>query len=141
MEFLTQECGGKKPQKMVYMSDGCAAQYKNCKNFSNLCHHLEDFGVTAEWHFVATTHGKSAGDGAGGTLKRLVTKASLQRPYEKQVLTARQLYHFAVTEIKGMHFGFATLDEHDQEAKLLEVRLRMTRTVPRMLKPSYHCLC
>ena len=134
VEFLTQECGGKKPQKMVYMSDGCAAQYKNCKNFSNLCHHLEDFGVTAEWHFFATSHGKSAGDGAGGTLKRLVTKASLQRPYENQVLTAGQLYHFAVTEIKGMHFGFATLDEHDQEAKLLEARLRMSRTVPGTLK-------
>eukprot|EP00731_Ephydatia_muelleri_P038605 Em0825g2a len=90
----------------------------------------EDFGVTIEWHFFATSHGKSAGDGAGGTLKRLVTKASLQRPYENQVVNARQLYHFAVTKIKGMHFGFATLDEHDQEAKLLEAWLRMSRTVP-----------
>ena len=56
VEFLTQECGGKKSQKMVYLSDGCAAQYKNCKNFSNLCHHLEDFGVTAEWHFFLPHH-------------------------------------------------------------------------------------
>ena len=33
MEFLTQECGGKKLQKIIYMSDGCAAQHKNCNNF------------------------------------------------------------------------------------------------------------
>lgn len=43
VEFLTQECRGKKPQKIMYMSDGCAAHYKNCKNFSNLCYHFEDF--------------------------------------------------------------------------------------------------
>ena len=130
MEFLTQECGGKKPQKIMYMSDGCAAQYKNCKNFSNLCYHFEDFGVKAEWYFFATSHGKSAGDGAGGTLKRLVTKASLQRPYENQILTAYQLYNYTVTEIKGMHFGFGTVDEHDQESKLLEAQLKMSRTIP-----------
>ena len=28
-----------------YFSDGCAAQYKNCKHFVNLCHHLTDFSI------------------------------------------------------------------------------------------------
>ncbi|KAL5471236.1 hypothetical protein EMCRGX_G029331 [Ephydatia muelleri] len=56
---------GKKPQKIYCTSDGCAAQYKNCKDFTHLCHHLEDFGATAEWNVCATSHGKSAGDGAG----------------------------------------------------------------------------
>ena len=46
----------------------------------------------AEWHFFATSHGKSAGDGAGGTLKRLATRASLQHIYQDQILTALQLY-------------------------------------------------
>ena len=130
VEFLSQKCGGKKPQKIFYFSDGCAAQYKNCKNFTNLCYHFLDFGVHAEWHFFATSHGKSAGDGAGGTLKRLATKASLQRLYKDHILTAEQLYLFAVSEIKGMHFGFATLSEHEQEAKVLEDRLKRSRTVP-----------
>ena len=120
VEFLSQKCGGKKPQKIYYFSDGCEAQYKNCKNFTNLCYHFLDFGVHAEWHFFATSHMKSAGDGAGGTLKRLATKASLQRLYKDHILTAEQLYLFAVSEIKGMHFGFATLSEHEQEAKVLE---------------------
>ena len=63
-------------QKRFFMCQMDApAQYKNCKN---LCHHFEDFGVRAEWDFFATSHGKSAGDGAGGTLKRLATRASLQ---------------------------------------------------------------
>eukprot|EP00731_Ephydatia_muelleri_P003574 Em0001g3574a len=130
LDFVTRECGGKRPQKVYYMSDGCAAQYKNCKNFTNLCYHLVDFGVRAEWHFFATSHGKSAGDGAGGTLKRVACRASLQRPYQDQILTARQLYEFAITEIKGMDFTFASQEEHDREASLLEERLKASRTVP-----------
>ena len=91
---------------MIYFSDGCAAQYKNCKNFLNLCLHLVDFGVPAEWHFFATSHGKSAGDGAGGTLKRLATKASLQHAYQDHILTAHELYQFAVNH---MHQRYAFL--------------------------------
>ena len=90
--FLTAQ-SGKLPSKVMYLSDGCAAQY--LKNFNNLCHHIDDFGVLVEWHFFATSHGKTAGDGAAGTLKRLATKSSLQRPYTEQIITPRQLYNFA----------------------------------------------
>ncbi|KAL5491066.1 hypothetical protein EMCRGX_G016283 [Ephydatia muelleri] len=96
-----------------------------------VCHYIkEDFGVFAEWHFFATSHGKSEGDGAGGTLKRITARRSLQKPYQDQILTTRQLYEFAVSQIKGMHFGFATVAEHDQEAKLLQEQLKTSRTVP-----------
>ena len=64
--------------KCIYFSDGAGSQYKNYKNIANLCHHSTDHGVTAEWHFYATSHGKSPCDGIGGTVKRLVAKASLQ---------------------------------------------------------------
>ena len=36
------------PQKIYYFFDRAASQYKNHKNFINLCHHEEDFGVCAE---------------------------------------------------------------------------------------------
>ncbi len=42
-------------EKIYYFSDGAASQYKNRKNFSNLCQHDEDFGVAAEWHFFGTS--------------------------------------------------------------------------------------
>ena len=35
-------------QKIVYFSDGAAAQYKNRKNLKNLCMHKTDFGIEAE---------------------------------------------------------------------------------------------
>ena len=87
IEFLTSTF--QRPRKIYYISDGCAAQYKNWKKFINLCHHAEDFDVQAEWHFFATSHGKTAADGVAGTLKRLATKASLQRPNESQIMNAK----------------------------------------------------
>ena len=53
-----------------------AGQYKNCKNFLNLCHHESDFGLDAEWNFFATSHGKGPCDGVGGIVKRLAARAS-----------------------------------------------------------------
>jgi hypothetical protein len=51
-------------KKIVYFSDGSVAQYNRKKNYYVACHN-EDFGVPAEWHFLATSHGKSACDGVG----------------------------------------------------------------------------
>ena len=39
------------PTKIIYFSDGATFQYKNRKNFINLCNHQADFGIQAEWHF------------------------------------------------------------------------------------------
>ena len=72
------------PAKFIYFSDGAASQYKNRKNFLNLCHHQADFGIKAEWHFSATSHGKSACDGLGGTVKCLAARASLHPPYDSR---------------------------------------------------------
>ena len=55
------------PRNIVYFSDGAASQDINRKKFLNLCHHKDDFRVKAEWHFSATSHGKGACDGLGGT--------------------------------------------------------------------------
>ena len=129
IQFLT-ETFTNVPNKIVYFSDGCSAQYKNRKNFINLCHHLEDFNVPAEWHFFATSHGKTAADGVAGTLKRLATKASLQHPDGNQILNAKQLFDFAVREIKGISFCYVTSNEHREEADLLRDRFDRSITIP-----------
>ena len=78
--------------KIHYFSDGCAGQYKNKFNFINISSHTTDFGIACEWHFFATSHGKSACDGIGGTVKRATAKESLRRPYSGQILTAQSMY-------------------------------------------------
>ena len=90
MQFLREKFV--KIDKIFYFTDGSAAQYKNRKNFLNLCYHESGFGVQAEWHFYATSHGKEPCDGIGGTVKRLAARASLQRPYCSQIITPNLLF-------------------------------------------------
>ena len=40
--------------KIHYFSNGCPAQYKNCKHFFNLCHHKNDFSVDCILNFFAS---------------------------------------------------------------------------------------
>lgn len=90
---------------------------------------MEDFGIQAEWHFFATSHGKTASDGAAGTLKRLTTKGDLHRPFENHILSPKYLYEFAIQEIKSMHFCYATNTEHEEEARLLQARYEASKTI------------
>lgn len=125
------------PHKIFYFSDGAAAQYKNRKNFLNLCYHKTDFGIDAEWHFFATSHGKGPCDGVGGTIKRLAAKASLQRPYDKQIMTPRQLYEWASENISAMTFAYCTKDDYKHQEIFLRERFQQSRTIPGTQK--LHC--
>ena len=70
-----------------------------------------------------------------GTVKRLATKASLQRPNESQIMYAKQLYEFAMKEIAGMCFCYVTNEEYKEEAQLLQERFDKSKTVTQ----KYHC--
>ena len=68
-----------KPTKILYFSGGWEAQYKNRKNFVNLCRNEVDFGRPAEWHFFATSDGKGSCDGVGGTVNSLIRPGTTNR--------------------------------------------------------------
>ena len=116
--------------KVFYFSDGSASQYKNRKNFINLCHHEAEFGVPAEWHFSATSHGKGACDGVGGTVKRLAARVSLQRPYDQQIMTPRQLFDWAAENVPATFFQYCSLEDYKKEEIFLEKRFKQARTIP-----------
>ncbi|KAJ8684697.1 hypothetical protein QAD02_020490 [Eretmocerus hayati] len=82
-------------KKIIYRSDGAGGQYKNRFNFLNLAFHRRGFGVPAEGHFSATSHGKGPWNGVGGTLKRSVSRASLQRPVNHQIVPVEDLVSWA----------------------------------------------
>ncbi len=129
----------KKPKKLYYFSDGCTGQYKNYKNFINLCHHEQDFAVSAEWHFFASSHGKGPCDGLGGLIKRLAARASLQRTTGNFILNPYQLYSFVVENIPNINVAYCTSLEWEEELKVLKPRFAAARTVPGTQK--LHCFC
>lgn len=112
-----------------YFSDGSAAQYKNYKNFVNLCHHKNDFDVCAEWNFFATSHGKSPCDGIGGTVKRLAARASLQRPSGNQILIPADLFAYCDENISSIIFIFVPKEEIESARAVQEKRFEKCQTV------------
>ena len=88
----------------------------------NSCSHKTNYGVSAEWHFSATSYGKGACDGLGGTVKGLATKASLQRPYKEQIRTPFQVYQWASPKIPGIPFDYSSVEEYESEKRNLEIR-------------------
>ena len=85
--------------------------------------------MSAEWHFFATSHGKGPCDGLGGTLKRLAARASLQRPYENQILTPIEFFNFCDKDIKQIDVVYTTHDQYQAKAELLEERHLTATTI------------
>lgn len=108
--------------KVIYFSDGAPSQYKNRFNVLNVLMHEDDFGIPAEWHYFATSHGKGPSDGLGGTVKRLAARASLQRTSDDQIQTPLQLFEWVSTNIKGMSFAFVSASEVEARKKCLKRR-------------------
>jgi hypothetical protein len=109
--------------KIYYFSDGCGGQYKNYKNFINICHHEKDFGIKCEWNFFATSHGKNACDGIGGTIKRGVAKASLQRIQSDHILNPKAFYDFSKKHFQGIEILYVPKEEITQnKVSFLESR-------------------
>lgn len=125
-------------KKIIYMSDGCTAQYKNRFNAHNLCLHQKDFGIPAEWHFFETAHGKGPSDGLSGTVKRLASKASLQLPYDKQIRTPFELFSWAEKNISGMIFKY--VDKNDVAVNEKTLRRRWKNTPALKNIRSLHAL-
>ena len=116
--------------KIFYFSGGCAEQYKNRKNFINLCHHQQDFNMDAEWIFFATSHGKSPCDGVGGFVKRYVAKRSLQRPLHDQILSYQSMLDLCVREIPSITFFGVSEEEMVNVHADLEDRFAKSKTLP-----------
>lgn len=79
------------------VSDGCAAQFKNRFQFSNIANHEADFGHTASWHFTPTGHGKSEVDGINGVLKKQAREESLRLGDRNFITSAEGFLKFMET--------------------------------------------
>lgn len=127
--------------KIIFMSDGAAAHYKNKKNFASLCNFKSKYGLEAEWHFFATSHGKGPCDAIGGTLKRMAKRASLAQDYGNTIKTPRELYDWAVEQtyksITKLNFCFISAEQYTKMSDELEHLYNHVKTIPGTQK--LHC--
>lgn len=121
---------------ITYFSDGCAAQYKNKSNFLNVTMHQKDFGMRAEWHFFATSHGKGPCDGVGGSVKRLAARACIQG--SASIQTANELYEYIKVAMPDTVFDYTDIEEHERHEEELRARFAGARTLPGT--QGFHCI-
>ena len=58
--------------------------------------------------------------------KSLAGKASLQRPYDRQITTPMQLFQWVSQEIQGITFEYCSIKEHKEEEQRLQDRFQNT---------------
>ena len=117
-------------KNIEYFSDGCAGQYKNCKNILNLCFHHEDFGLSSKWNFFATSLGKQPCDGIGGTVKCLATLASLQRNMCNHILPPQAMFKYCNENVEGVDFIYISSEDLTLVRNTLKERLDTANTIP-----------
>ncbi|KAF4527624.1 hypothetical protein B566_EDAN015427 [Ephemera danica] len=116
-------------KKIFYFSDGSAAQYKNKYNYLNLSYHEEEYGVPAEWHHFGTSHGRGVCDAVGGSVKREVTRASLQRISDGHITTPQELYEFIRQHMPKIRFDFVSVQDFENEERFLKKRYKNPKTI------------
>jgi hypothetical protein len=116
-------------------SDGCSGQFKNKFTLSNLCHMQQDFDVTGEWFFFATSHGKGAVDGIGGLAKRAVWNQVKARKVIVQ--NAEQFLECAKSAIPSINFFLLTNHHIDENRGLLEKRWKSVKKIKEIRSKHY----
>lgn len=118
-------------EKVYFVSDGSAAQYKGYKSFCNLLYHEKDFNVKCEHHFHATAHGKSSCDAASGICKHNARQASKRG---EKIATPLQFYNFCRNKLASDKFKFLFISKERiqdiVEEKNLNERYSKAMTIP-----------
>lgn len=117
--------------RCFYFSDGAPQQFKNVKHFSNIYFHENDFGRKAEWHFHATAHGKGPCDGAGGAIKRMARRASLQMTSEEQISTPLELFEWASKKSSSQNMSvlYRSTKDYEETENFLKSRFEKCKTI------------
>ena len=124
----------KNVKKIIYVSDGAKQHFKNRYQISNLIHHKDDFGISAEWHFSATSHGKSSFDGLGAIFKREAYRASLVAKALEAILNVKALLEWGKKHFKNIHISYYSKADHAKTQRKLNQRFNNAKAVPEILK-------
>ncbi|KAK3911351.1 Protein piccolo [Frankliniella fusca] len=124
--------------EVEYISDGSGSQYKNKFSFYNLCQHEREFGLKAKHSFFATSHGKALCDAMAGTIKRLLTNRSLQRPDNDALDSAEKVYELLKSDKLSEKINFVFIPK-EESATERSVQLPKDQLVTIPGTRTFHC--
>ena len=97
---------------------------KYFKNIANLNYHYMDYELKAEWHFFATSHGRSPCDGIGGTVKHSLARASLQNT---SILDINEMYEWSASHIDDIKFFKVTESDVERHFDTFDLEKRYSQ--------------
>jgi hypothetical protein len=105
-------------RRIEVFSDGAASQFKQRYLFANLHSWEIKFGVQLAWNFFATSHGKGAVDGLGGTVKRSVWRHI--RAGRASITNATEYAAVAKDRNPGTHVIFIPASDIEEKENMLK---------------------
>ena len=120
-------------------SDGPSSQFKN-KHVVQLLHTFQkNLGTRISWHYFATSHGKGAVDGVGGTVKRTVWSAVSTRKVQS-VVSAKSFADVAKQFCQSTDITLITRKAIEKVSKKLNLEniFKNAKPVPGIRK--FHCM-
>ena len=107
-------------------------QFKNVKHFSTIHIYENDFHRSAMWHFHATAHGEGPCDEAGGTIKRMARRASLQMISDDQISSASELYEWANKDssLPSISVLYRNVRDYQKADEFLKYRFEKCKKIP-----------
>ncbi|XP_048581390.1 uncharacterized protein LOC125561309 [Nematostella vectensis] len=123
--------------KVYIFSDGPSSQFKN-RFIVSFLHKLEEV-VHVQWNFFATSHGKGAVDGIGGTIKRLVWNA-VKSNRDNIVCDAQSFFQVASSQSKKVNVSFIPEKEFNERLDLLCIKKYFTESQVIPGISSFHCI-
>lgn len=104
---------------LFIFSDNAAGQFKNRYVLSNICLMEHDYnGMSAEWNFFASSHGKGVVDGIGGNVKRCVWVGVKSRRFN--IDSARDFHNVVVQNMKNIKSFFIAKEKTKEKERALK---------------------
>ena len=120
-------------------SDGAASQFKNKFTLSNLCFMPKDFGITAEWYFFATAHGKGAVDGIGPVVKRSIRSQIMQR--RCTINSGEDFVSAATKTVKNINILYLSEQKLAENFNILKKRWKQVMAIPKLQSLHFFKAC
>lgn len=118
-------------QKISIFSDGCASQFKNRFILTSLPLIEKNNKIKVTWSFFATSHGKGAVDGIGGTIKRIVWQAIKARKI--QITSAKDFAKYASKVVKQIQIFYIDKEKIDDCSSEFKNICSTARPIPSLL--------
>ena len=121
-------------EEIDIFSDGPSSQLKQKYTLCNITF----ASLKVNWHFFATSHGKGAIDGVGGTVKRLVYRGLMAEKWIPSPIDAKSFAECAISVCNGIKMVYRSKETVERDSSTFEERVFDISSIPNLRQ--IHCV-